>query len=230
VKKIQTEKLIYLERSLLGTIFPLILFFIMAGYLNIFEAWIFFILWFMNIIVNYLILSKYNLDLLINKEQKKQNTKSFDKILLPLYYFTGVYVSLIIISLNIRFNWYGLLDYKFFVAGLISVIISYIFMNCAMISNPFFETTVRIQKDRNQKVISKGLYKIIRHPGYFADFLWYFSVPLIFRSTIAFIPVAFALGFLLIRTYLEDKTLQKELDGYEEYTKKVKYRLIPGVW
>lgn len=230
MKKIQTETLIYLERPLLGAIFPLILFFVIVGSLNILETWVFFILWFINIIVNYLVLSKYNSELLANKEQKKQNTKSFDKILLPLYYFTGVYISLIITALNIRFNWYSPLDYAFFVTGLILVIISYILMNYAMISNPFFETTVRIQKDRNQKVISKGLYKIIRHPGYAADFLWYLSVPLIFRSAITFIPVAFALSFLLIRTYLEDKTLQKELDGYEEYTKKVKYRLIPGIW
>jgi protein-S-isoprenylcysteine O-methyltransferase Ste14 len=230
MKKNQVETLYYLEKSLMGTLIPLILFFVIAGSIRIIEAWLFFIIWFINIFLNSFLLTKYNPELIRFKEGKKQNTKWFDKILLPLYYFTGVHVALTITALNMRIGWFELLEFEFFIIGVLLIIISYIIMNYAIISNPFFETTVRIQNDRNQRVISKGLYKKVRHPGYTADFLWYLSLPLFLRSIITFIPIIIALSFLLTRTYLEDKTLKKELDGYKEYSKKVKYRLIPYIW
>jgi len=72
--------------------------------------------------------------------------------------------------------------------------------------NRFFSNVVRIQHDRGHEVIQTGPYKYIRHPGYIGGIL------------------------LVIRTFLEDITLQKELPGYVEYAKKVRYRLLPGVW
>lgn len=100
----------------------------------------------------------------------------------------------------------------------------------AMLENYWFSSVVRIQKDREQKVVSSGPYAHIRHPGYAGGIIMFFAYAGIFGSVWALIPAALCIPLFIIRTYLEDKTLQKELPGYKDYTKKVKFRLIPGIW
>jgi protein-S-isoprenylcysteine O-methyltransferase Ste14 len=89
---------------------------------------------------------------------------------------------------------------------------------------------VRIQKDRDHKVITDGPYRIVRHPGYLAGILYVLSIPLMIGSGFTFIPTGIYIMLVSIRTLLEDQTLQKELHGYSGYTKKVKHRLFPGIW
>ena len=89
---------------------------------------------------------------------------------------------------------------------------------------------VRIQKDRGQEVYAEGPYKYIRHPGYIGGILMALSMGLVFGSLWALLPGVAAAILLIVRTYLEDKMLKRELSGYLEYSKKVKYRLLPGVW
>ena len=88
--------------------------------------------------------------------------------------------------------------------------------------------TVEIQKDH--KVVSTGPYAYVRHPMYSAAIIMVFSIALALGSLYALIPAAASSFALIIRTQFEDKTLQKELEGYTEYTKKVTYKLIPGIW
>lgn len=99
-----------------------------------------------------------------------------------------------------------------------------------MIVNTYFEATVRIQNDRDHKVITAGPYKMVRHPGYVGAILWIVATPLIIGSVVGFVPVGIAGLVLIVRTWLEDKTLQSELNGYVEYAQRVKYRLFPGIW
>jgi protein-S-isoprenylcysteine O-methyltransferase Ste14 len=101
----------------------------------------------------------------------------------------------------------------------------------SMVVNPFFEKTVRIQTDHGHRVIDKGTYAYMRHPGYLGFAAgWILSTPLLLASTGAFIPALIAVGLLVIRTALEDRTLHAELPGYAEYATRVRFRLIPGVW
>ena len=101
----------------------------------------------------------------------------------------------------------------------------------AMAVNTHFEKTVRIQRDRHHRVIESGPYRIVRHPGYLATILGLvLPTPLLLGSWWAFIPTIWAMAFLILRTVLEDRTLRKELSGYEAYTRKVRYRLLPGLW
>lgn len=99
-----------------------------------------------------------------------------------------------------------------------------------MITNRYFETTVRIQKDRGHQVIATGPYKIVRHPGYVGIILSVLSFSLIIGSLFSLIPAGIIILLFIVRTLLEDKTLHDELDGYPEYSKQVKYRLLPGIW
>jgi len=96
--------------------------------------------------------------------------------------------------------------------------------------NRFYTTIVRIQKERGQKVITNGPYKIIRHPGYAAQFFYYTGISLMLDSPLSFIPVFCILLLLMIRIIREEKILVKGLEGYQEYTQQTKYRLFPGIW
>jgi len=89
---------------------------------------------------------------------------------------------------------------------------------------------VRIQTEREQQVVSSGPYRWIRHPGYAGALLTYLVTPIFLDAIWAFIPAAFLGIALVIRTELEDRTLQDELKGYDDYARRVRYRFLPGVW
>ena len=100
----------------------------------------------------------------------------------------------------------------------------------AMLENTFLESTARIQTDRDQTVIQTGPYSVVRHPTYSAVLMWCVAVRCIFPSAEVLILSLAIATVIIIRTELEDEMLKKGLSGYEEYSKKVKYRLIPFVW
>ncbi len=100
----------------------------------------------------------------------------------------------------------------------------------AMVANKFFSTIVRIQKERGHYVVTGGPYKYVRHPGYSGAIIVSFSIPLLLGSVWALVPAIIGDCILIFRTVLEDNTLKKELQGYNEYASSVRYRLIPGIW
>jgi protein-S-isoprenylcysteine O-methyltransferase Ste14 len=99
-----------------------------------------------------------------------------------------------------------------------------------MASNRFFSTAVRIQDDRGQTVAQGGPYRYVRHPGYVGFILAGASTALLLGSLWALVPSAISGALLVVRTALEDRTLCAELDGYEEYSRRVRHRLVPGIW
>ena len=99
-----------------------------------------------------------------------------------------------------------------------------------MVSNEYFSPIVRIQRDRGHAVQSGGPYRYIRHPGYLSLLISYLILPVALGSWWAEIPAVLLVINLLVRTTLEDRTLQSELEGYQEYTSRVRFRLIPGIW
>lgn len=89
---------------------------------------------------------------------------------------------------------------------------------------------MRIQSDRNHFVISTGPYRFIRHPGYAVGIAYMLATPVALASWFALIPAVLVAGGYILRTGLEDRVLQQELKRYREYSQKVRYRLIPGIW
>ena len=132
-------------------------------------------------------------------------------------------------GLDFRYGW-SYLDNYFILVGLVFVAASTVLLNWAMVVNPHFEPSVRIQKERNHRVITSGPYHFVRHPGYLAGICFAISMPLLIGSLFAFIAVGIYVSLMVSRTWLEDKTLQEELEGYSEYTSQVRYRLVPRVW
>lgn len=96
--------------------------------------------------------------------------------------------------------------------------------------NPFFEPGVRLQKEREQRVISNGPYALVRHPGYTAAIMLFIGIALALASWWALVPAALASGLLVLRTSWEDKLLQSGLPGYADYAQRVRFRLLPGIW
>ncbi len=99
-----------------------------------------------------------------------------------------------------------------------------------MQTNKFFSSAIRLQEDRGQHVVSSGPYAVIRHPGYaFASILLFFE-SLALGSYISTIPALIMIAILVRRTFMEEKMLSADLQGYSDYMHKVRYRWIPGVW
>ena len=159
----------------------------------------------------------------------KEGTKPFDKIFVALT-MPIILTSMAIMAWDVvRFRWSSMPDY-FLIIGVIISFPGFILSVWAMLNNPYFELTVRIQNDREQVVIISGPYKIIRHPGYAGEIIMLSSTPLMLGSWWGYIPLGVMILGFVIRTGLEDSTLRKELPDYENYAKKTRYRLIPYLW
>lgn len=98
----------------------------------------------------------------------------------------------------------------------------------AMVANPYFEGTARIQP--GQRVVDAGPYQRVRHPGYAGLALWALASPLLLRSARAFVPGVAAVAWVVVRTALEDRMLRRELAGYPYYVRRVRWRLVPSLW
>jgi protein-S-isoprenylcysteine O-methyltransferase Ste14 len=107
---------------------------------------------------------------------------------------------------------------------------AYAFVHWAMIVNKHAETGVRIQDERHHAVVASGPYRIVRHPFYLALIATQLVYPLAVGSPHAFIPAILTAALFIWRTAREDQTLRRELEGYEEFTARTRYRLLPGVW
>ena len=227
-------KIAAIKQLILTSIFliiQIIIFFVSAGNIVNQRPWLYFITAFVNYLASTLILYKLNPQLLVQRlKRKREGSKKWDEILVRVSNLTIIILIPIIAGLDIgRYQWSNL-NVNFAWIGLVLIGISSVLLNDAMINNKHFEPTVRIQKERDHKVITNGPYSIIRHPGYLAGILFAISIPLMIGSVFTFIPVLIYAVLMIIRTWLEDKTLQEELEGYKDYTSQVRYRLIPGIW
>ncbi|KPL77356.1 hypothetical protein ADN00_08975 [Ornatilinea apprima] len=116
------------------------------------------------------------------------------------------------------------------IAALVLMLAGFALGSYALVENRFFSGMVRIQTDRGHKVISSGPYAWIRHPGYTGALVSYIAAPVLLDAVWAFIPAILLSIVLVIRTHLEDETLQDRLVGYREYAEQVRFRLFPGIW
>jgi protein-S-isoprenylcysteine O-methyltransferase Ste14 len=152
------------------------------------------------------------------------------------YIFITLWILLSDISICIaaldsgRFHWTKAFPIWINIIAFALLFLSFSLQSYSMWTNRFYSFTVRIQEEKGQRVVDEGPYKYIRHPGYFAAIIGYFCTAIGLNSLWALIPSGLSAIAFLIRTYLEDITLQKELPGYKDYASRVKYRLFPGIW
>ena len=161
---------------------------------------------------------------------KDQNAKPWDKLLAPLMGLSLSFPLFIVAGLDHHFGWSPEFPIWLNILGFLLIIPGYVFASWAIIENRFFSSVTRIQMDRGHVVCDSGPYRIVRHPGYAGNILALPGIVLALSSVWTIIPVVVAVIIAVIRTLLEDKTLQEELPGYRDYVSRVRYRLIPGVF
>jgi protein-S-isoprenylcysteine O-methyltransferase Ste14 len=170
-------------------------------------------------------------ELVVERSQSldKEDTEPWDKVLMPLN-IIGPTVMLFVAGLDKRFEWSPNLPLMLLITAFVITALGYSLSTWATLVNRFFSAVVRIQRDRGHTVVSSGPYRLIRHPAYAGTVVTSLATPLVLGSLWALIPAALAVCLLIIRTALEDRTLQEELEGYHDYATGVRYRLLPGVW
>ena len=159
-----------------------------------------------------------------------QDAKAWDKVLAPLMALSISYPMVIVAGLDHRFNWSPEFPLWLNVTGFIVIAFGYTFASWAVAENCFFSSVVRIQTERGHVVCDTGPYRFVRHPGYAGNILPLFGIVLALDSVWTLVPAAMATIIAVIRTVLEDRTLQDELPGYRDYTQRVRFRLFPGIY
>jgi protein-S-isoprenylcysteine O-methyltransferase Ste14 len=161
--------------------------------------------------------------------RKKENVKRWDRILtcVSIIPYFGVYI---IAGLDYRYYWSIEYDAGFHILCLLCYFLGSMLTTWAMVSNRFFSTMVRLQTERGHQVATGGPYRFVRHPGYAGFIITNLMAPLVMGSLHALVVSAISVAILIVRTNLEDRTLLAELDGYVQYSQKVRYRLLPSIW
>ena len=135
--------------------------------------------------------------------------------------------AFVVAGLNFRYSWHSLPDYVIWI-GVGVFLLSYLMYAEVMRENAFLSRTIEIQE--NQKVIDTGLYGVVRHPMYSATLLMFLSIPLILGSIISFAIMFAYIPIIAVRMNNEEQVLEEGLEGYKEYKKKVKYKVLPFAW
>ena len=212
-------------RYFLGLILVGLLLFVPAGTLNYWNAWLFMGLLFIPMFIAGIILMFKNPILLQSRldVKEKETTQKYVIIYSGLMFILGFIVA----GLNYRFSWIMIPNIVVIIASIL-FIISYILYAEVLRENTYLSRTIKVQKD--QKVVDTGLYGIVRHPMYSVTIILFLTMPLILGSIISFIIFLIYPFIIYRRINNEERVLEKELKGYKEYKRKVKYRLIPFVW
>lgn len=202
-----------------------------SGQSNWWQAWAYAIASILAFLISRILARQRHPDLLAERARftSAKDTKAWDKVLAPVVGLGPVLV-LIVAGLDKHYAWTPASSLTVSWIALFALIFGYGFSSWALIENRFFSGTVRIQTERGHHVVTTGPYRIVRHPGYAGGMFGFLFIPLLLNSYWAWIPTILLGTALVIRTFLEDNTLQAELPGYKEYAQKTKYRLFPGIW
>ena len=212
-------------------IFPLVLLFISGNWLWV-QGWIFSI-WFIGLCYT-TIIYLYRYDPALLEERYKQpgseGEKGWDKYFMYIL-FPSFVIWFLIMPLDAqRFAWTISFPIWLEALGLILLIGSAFFLFRSYKDNTFVSPLVRIQSERDQKVVSTGVYGFVRHPMYLGGILLFLGAPLILGSIYGLIIGIFLSLLFVARIMGEEEMLLEELEGYPNYKKNVKYRLIPYIW
>jgi protein-S-isoprenylcysteine O-methyltransferase Ste14 len=211
--------------------FPVILF-VLAGGWHWIEGWLFSIIFLLLCYSPLLYLYFYDPALLKERfgSPVQQDQKRWDKVLLSVF-FVDFLVWFAIMPLDARrFGWSPAFPTWVRVSGTLLLILSSVIIFETLRENTFAAPVVKIQKERGQHVISTGLYGIVRHPMYAGAVLLFISGPLLLGSVFGLILGLVLIVTIAVRSIGEEAMLKQELEGYSDYMKKVKWRMMPFVF
>jgi len=214
-----------ITKFILGVILIGVLIFWPANTINYWNGWLFMGLLFIPMFLAGIVMMIKSPELLkkrLNAKEKENEQKDVIK-LSGLMFLVGF----IIAGLNYRYSWI-ILPNSVVIISSVLFILAYIIYAEVLRENTYLSRTIEVQE--NQKVVDTGLYGIVRHPMYAATILLFLSMPLILGSIISFIIFLVYPFIIAKRIKNEEEVLEKQLEGYSEYKKKVKYKMIPFIW
>lgn len=214
-----------ITKIVVGIILIGLLLFIPAGTLSWLYGWIFMGMLFVPMLIAGIVMYFKAPDLLESRLRAKE-TQSEQKQVIG---FSGIMFLLVFIlaGLNFRFKWIILPEIAVYI-GIAIFLLSYALFGEVLRENRYLSRVIEVQKD--QKVVDSGLYGIVRHPMYFATLFLFLSMPLVLNSLPSFIVMLSYIPIIVKRIRNEEEVLEKELSGYKEYKRKVRYRLIPFMY
>jgi protein-S-isoprenylcysteine O-methyltransferase Ste14 len=205
------------------------LLFLPAGSIAWAPGWLFLAILGLAFGVAVLVIRRVNPIIFRARSRFQAGTKTWDLVVVSII-LTAIVATLPVAALDAgRFHgsavpWWAV------VAGYAADLIAVAGTTWAQAVNPFFEPGVRIQNERRHQVIDTGPYRLVRHPGYVSALFLIVGIPLSLGSLWGLVPAGLAAAATLVRTRLEDDFLQGQLAGYREYARRVRWRLVPGVW
>ncbi|RKM63090.1 isoprenylcysteine carboxylmethyltransferase family protein [Butyrivibrio sp. XB500-5] len=214
-----------ITKVLSGIILVGLLLFLPAGSFSYWNGWLLIGILFIPMIVAGFFMMKKSPELL----QKRLNAKEEQSEQKAVVVLSGVMfiVAFIVAGLNFRFRWIVLPNWIVYAAAIV-FLLGYILYAEVLRENAYLSRTVEVQE--NQKVIDTGLYGIVRHPMYMSTFLLFLSMPLVLGSVISFVIMLVYIPIISKRIRNEEQVLENGLEGYSDYKKRVKYKVIPWVW
>jgi len=206
-----------------------VILFWLAGRIDWWPAWAVISVWLVWFAAMDIVILRLNPDLMAERLSPPKGAKAWDKTIMSLVRLMQL-ARYILAGLDQRYGWTGNFPVAAQIAAIGVCVLSCSLFTWAMASNPFFSQIVRVQADRGHTVATNGPYRYVRHPGYVGMILFEFGISTLLASWWAIAAGALCAGLFIIRTALEDRTLQAELAGYADYARQVRYRLLPGIW
>lgn len=200
-----------------------------AGRFDWIWAWVFIGICLVTVTINGVVMLRVSPETIAERGRLPE-TKDWDKVISGLWPLAQYLLLPLVAGLDDRLGWTRGISTAWHIGGGVALAAAFAVAAWAMIVNAFFSTAVRIQSERGHTVCSSGPYRFVRHPGYVGTILQSLATPVLLGSWWALLPGIAAAALMIIRTALEDRTLQAELPGYVEYTRQVRYRLVPGIW
>ena len=219
----------YAIRETLGLVVMGLALFWSAGQIDWWPAWASLAVMLGWITATAIIILRFNPGLLAERLVPRKGAKPWDTVIMSMLGL-GQLARYIIAGLDHRYSWTWSFPFAAQLGALIICVLGYALVVWATASNKFFSQIVRIQSERGHAVATGGPYHYVRHPAYLGAILYELAVPLLLASWWSLFVSGFDAILLILRTVLEDGTLQAELNGYDDYTRHVHHRLLPGIW
>jgi protein-S-isoprenylcysteine O-methyltransferase Ste14 len=205
--------------------------FLSAGRLDWWDAWVFLVVYFAIALVSGWLMLRNDPELLKERSQAitKKNVKAWDRVMVALNWLLSLALFAVIGLDAGRWGWSAAPFGVRFLGGL-GIVLSFGLTLWAARVNTYMSAMVRIQDERGHRAVTIGPYRYIRHPMYVGMCLYDIGLPWLLGSWWGLVVSGLMIAVVVVRTALEDRTLRRELPGYAEYARQVRYRLLPGVW